>query len=152
MELLKLRAAYVIVLTTALVMAVANAHAGDYYKWTDAHGTVHFSQTPPPAGQKSKLVHVENGASTPPPPGLDYQPQTAAQKAKAISAQSALERADVKAVDANCATARRNITQLALDKPLALSNASDVQTLTPDQRTQALADAQTQAAKYCSRK
>ncbi|GIW46024.1 MAG: hypothetical protein KatS3mg077_3306 [Candidatus Binatia bacterium] len=45
---------------TALLAALASAQT--YYKWTDEHGTVHFSDQPPPRGKS-----VEERVMAPPP-------------------------------------------------------------------------------------
>ncbi len=39
------------ILFVALACAAGLAHAGDLYKWTDAQGVQHFSDTPPPQSQ-----------------------------------------------------------------------------------------------------
>ncbi|HKJ76593.1 MAG TPA: DUF4124 domain-containing protein, partial [Gammaproteobacteria bacterium] len=48
------------VLPWALCLAFAGPVAAAMYKWTDADGNVHYSQTPPPSGQAEEMA--------PPPP------------------------------------------------------------------------------------
>ena len=63
-----------------LLLCAAPVHAADkYYKWVDAQGTTHYTQTPPPASKARKVLktvtvsrHV-NGSSVP-----GYAPQTPA--------------------------------------------------------------------------
>jgi hypothetical protein len=125
--------------------------AGDYYKWTDSHGTVHYSQTPPP-GQAADTIYVNDGAPVLPPPGIGYQEPTVQQRARLRANRAVLQKTDVQASASDCATARSNIGKLQHDKPLAKSDATDVRALTPEQRVQALADARAQVKKYCLHK
>ena len=63
-----------------LTLCAAPVHAADkYYKWVDAQGATHYTQTPPPASKARKVLktvtvsrHV-NGSSVP-----GYAPQTPA--------------------------------------------------------------------------
>ena len=51
-------------LIIALVLAAASAQAADVYKWTDAGGVVHYSDTEPPPSMKSEIVHLNGTAPT----------------------------------------------------------------------------------------
>jgi len=134
------------------VFGAAGAHAGDYYKWTDAQGTVHYSQTPPP-GQAAKTVYVNDNAPTSLPPGFGNQPETAGQKAQAREDRAALRKANAEAVEANCTDAKGNLTVLGGRRMVAKrDNNPDVRALTPEQRKQALADSRAQADTYCTKK
>ena len=55
----------IVVLLSAL--AFTASHAGKYYKWTDAQGTVHGSDRPP-QNQAAKTVNVDETAPTLPRP------------------------------------------------------------------------------------
>ena len=134
------------------VLGATSAHAGDYYKWTDAQGTVHYSQTPPP-GQAAKTVYVNDNAPTSLPPGFGNQPETTQQKAKASENRAALRKANTEAVAANCTDAKGNINVLGGRRMVAKrENNPDVRALTPEQRKQALADSRAQADTYCTKK
>ncbi|MEO7148810.1 MAG: DUF4124 domain-containing protein [Rhodanobacteraceae bacterium] len=140
--------AWVIGALCAGAMICATAQAGDYYKWTDANDTVHYSQTPP--DHAVKTVNVDDDAPTPMPPGMGYKPPPADIQSHAQSNQAALQKVDSNAVAANCSAARQNLTKLQSGKRLARSdNNAQVRTLTPAQREQARADARAQAAHYC---
>lgn len=133
-----------------LLAACAVAQAGDYYKWTDAQGTVHYSQTPPP-DRASKSVYINDGAPTPPLPGMSSAPQTPEQKAKAQSQQAALQNANKEAVNANCKAAQQNVANLQGRRMVVKGGDADkARALDPQQREQALADAQKQVTTYCS--
>lgn len=132
------------------VLAAGAAHAGDYYKWTDAQGTVHYSQTPPPEHAAS-TVHVSDGAADAPVPGMSHAPATVEGKAKAQSGQTALQKADTQAMAANCASAQKNIANLqGRGMVVASGNPDKARALDPDAREQALADARKEAATYCA--
>src|SRR5690242_6876083 len=81
-----------LLLIAALV--AGSAHAGDYYKWTDAHGTVHYSQTPPPPDHASTTVRVSDGAPVAPLPGMANAPVSPEEKTRVQSSQAALDRAN----------------------------------------------------------
>ncbi|HET6913118.1 MAG TPA: DUF4124 domain-containing protein [Rhodanobacteraceae bacterium] len=133
-----------------LLAACVVAQAGDYYKWTDAQGTVHYSQTPPP-DRTSKSVYVDDGAPTPPLPGTGSAPQTPEQKAQAQSQQAALQSANKEAVSANCKAAQQNVANLQGRRMVVKSGDPDkARALDSQQREQALADAQKQVTLYCS--
>ena len=57
MKLLTLSVRVVTALT--LTLALANTTSAEIYKWTDAQGNTHYTQTPPPA-KEVKAENVEN--------------------------------------------------------------------------------------------
>ncbi|HET7562843.1 MAG TPA: DUF4124 domain-containing protein [Rhodanobacteraceae bacterium] len=135
-----------------LLLAVcAVAQGGDFYKWTDTQGTVHYTQTPPP-GRVSKPIYVNDGAPTPPLPGMNGTPATPGQKAKAKTNQVAVQNANREAIAANCKAAQQNISDLQGRRPMvkAGGDPAGAHALDPDARKQALDDAQKQAAIYCT--
>jgi len=131
-----------------LCIAVA-VRAGEYYKWTDPSGAVHYSQTPP-AGRVARIVHVDDDTSVQPAAGVNWQAQTPQQQEQARANLSALQKTDRQVANENCALARKNAARLQGGKPLARSDAADVRLLTPEQRSQALVDVHAQIARYCS--
>src|SRR5690242_9001652 len=140
----------IVIAISLLLGASLVAHAGDYYKWTDAQGTVHYSQTPPP-DRTSKSVYVDDGAPTPALPGMSSTPQTPEQKAKAQSQQAAVQQANTEAVSANCKAAQQNIAALQGRRMVVRGGDADkARALDSQQREQALADARKQVALYCS--
>ena len=53
-----------VALLTALLMCLVPAANAKMYKWTDAEGNVHYTQTPPPASaQQSKSMKVRTGTT-----------------------------------------------------------------------------------------
>jgi hypothetical protein len=60
-----------IALLSLIALTFITVHADEVYRWVDAQGNVHYSQTPPPnAGTKAKLVDV-----APPPPDITGEQQ-----------------------------------------------------------------------------
>lgn len=74
-----------VVLGLVLLM-IAEAAAAQVYKWKDEHGTVHYSDTPPPAGP----AQVMKTDAPPPPParpvakGIPYELAHAMQTAPVV--------------------------------------------------------------------
>jgi hypothetical protein len=135
-----------------LLATCAVAQAGDYYKWTDAQGTVHYSQTPP-TDHDSKAVYVNDGNPAAPLPGMNAA-TTPEQKAAQQANRAAVQNANAQAVAANCKTAQQNISDLQGHRILvkAGGDPADAHALDPQAREQALADAQKHAATYCTKK
>lgn len=50
-------------------MSMTGVVHADVYKWVDAQGQTHYSQTPPPAGQSAKLIETDK------PPAVDVESQ-----------------------------------------------------------------------------
>jgi len=119
------------------------ADAGEYYKWKDADGAMHYSQTQPVA-QLAMKIHVDD--ATPPPP-LEIDSRTGAPRAKRD--QNALRDTDVQAAKDNCIAARRNIADLESGKKLLRNDSTGMRTLTPAEREQALGQARAQTARFC---
>lgn len=81
-----------VALLTVTALVFMTARADQVYRWVDAQGNVHYSQTPPSnAVTKAKLVDVE-----PPPPDITG----AKQQEKLVSSMNAAEDARQKAAAA----------------------------------------------------
>ncbi len=50
-----------------LMMLITQPSQADFYKWTDESGQVHYSQQPPPDGQKHQTEKLRVDTRTPPP-------------------------------------------------------------------------------------
>jgi hypothetical protein len=50
----------------AVLLAAAPAFAGQVYSWTDANGTKHFSDSPPPPNVNAQKIKVRGGGVTSP--------------------------------------------------------------------------------------
>ncbi|MCE5232215.1 MAG: DUF4124 domain-containing protein [Mizugakiibacter sp.] len=133
-------------LPLALLAFAAVTAGGDYYKWTDANGTVHYAQQPPP-GQRSQRVSVDAGSGITPPPEA-AQPAADA----APGGGSALDKADAQYTERACAAARANLRLLESGKGMVISGDVDSGTkLGAEQRAKAITDARAQAAATCGK-
>ena len=82
----------------AQICNAATAQAGEFYKWTDASGIVHYSDLPPPQDVgKVERVHVIGGstitAATPSPSAADVDAAKLAATPPAVPSETAEERA-----------------------------------------------------------
>jgi hypothetical protein len=136
-----------------LLTVLPLAASAQIYRWVDADGVVHFSQTPPDHGSYQKISPM------PPPP--TSAPGVAALRE---SAQN-LDRSEVQAKQARqqmlqakadqaerCAKARERISFLeekTAHRLFVTGPDGQPARMTDEQYEQALADARAAAAKYC---
>ena len=52
------------ILLLAMALLLAPLASAQVYRWVDGKGTVHFSQTPPPAGVKYQIMHLSSDTGT----------------------------------------------------------------------------------------
>jgi hypothetical protein len=140
----------------ALACIAGFASAQQIYKWKDANGVTHFSQTPPPSsGTRYTKMHLagEPDVSSNPPPASDNGGNTepgdggAQQTAPASSSQpdTASNRA------ALCKQLDSNISLLQSKQPVVTGGGSGKQEVMSDNAREAqLATARAQQAQYCS--
>lgn len=128
-------------LPLALLAVAAAATGGDYYKWVDANGTVHYAQQPP-QGRPSQRIDVDSGSGIAPPP----EATRSADQGKSLRA------ADARYREQACAAARENLRLLESGQRMIVSGGVDEGTkLTADQRAKALTDARAQIAEACGK-
>lgn len=109
-----------------LIPALAMAD-GTVYRWTDANGQTHFSQTPPGPGKKYDMIQGKRASSTTPESGDGAPSAPSAEEArskeqdfirnaeaerKAKTDAKSKEKADREAARAKCAQARERVTFL----------------------------------------
>lgn len=147
-------------LTVSLLAAPVGAQI---YRWTDAEGQVHFSQTPPsgveyqtlePATAPEDTAEAAEGEAG--PSGLQaFLEQRERQRAQAAraraeaQAQQAAERQRRKA----CAAARARVEQLRSTPPFRLAVRSadgSLARMTPEQHAARLAEAEQDVARHCN--
>ena len=133
------------------------ASAQQIYRWKDAGGVTHFSQTPPSTGTPFTKMHLTNApdVSSNPPPASgaadNTEPDTSAprQTAPASSTQpdTASNRAEL------CKQLGSNIGLLQSKQPVVTGGDNGKQTVMSDNAREAqLATARAQQAQYCSSK
>ena len=141
-------------LLLALLGCVGTAFAAQaqVYKWTDANGVVHFTDTPPPnstanvqtmrvsGSDRARATPVEDGAS--------------GDKSKAAAADNAPQATDVANTAENrakaCQTARNNLELLQSKFTVTIPNAyGKTQELDEQDRTDQITRANAQITLYC---
>lgn len=135
-------------------------------KWVDANGHVHYSDQPPPATVKAKVLRSttstdlmpssgEVGASSAPAAAKTYAEKEAelkkAQKAKQeAEAKSAEEQSRTEARKSACASAQQNLRTLQDGMRIVEIGANGERSFVSDeQRQQRIAQTQKDVAAYC---
>jgi hypothetical protein len=130
------------------------ACAQQIYKWKDANGVTHFSQTPPAAGTHYTRMDLGNApdVSTQPPsaPANTHGDQT--DHASASRPASGGTQADTPSNRAQlCKQLVSNIALLESKEPVVTAGGNGKeQVMSDDAREQQLATARAQQAQYCS--
>ena len=134
----------------ALLASLCAASAmGAVYKWVDASGVTHYSETPPPNIETRELPIQ----AAPPEPGEAAAPSEAPAQPVAQQGASTREADAKRASDTRqtyCAIAQRSIEVLKSSNPVVeLNGEGQEMILNAEQRAAALADANRRADKYC---
>jgi len=136
------------------LLLVAPLACAQVYKWTDAHGTTHYSESPPPVGTKYSQVSVNTGTAAP-----ANSESASAAASSTSSAQSSSDNAQPTSNMADtpenrqklCNSLKANIGALQGSGPVVMSgNGGQQQLLNADQRKQQLDASQSQYSQYCS--
>ena len=142
-------------LLCALLGAAALAHAEQVYKWTDAQGITHYSDSPPPAeAQNVQTVRVSGGDRPHAVQPTDTAAATpdAAKPATPAGPQPGSNVPDTPDARAkNCAMARNNLEMLQSKFPVSMPNKDGKQQAVSDDKARqaAIADARAQIAQFC---
>jgi len=148
-----MRFSFVLFLATLSMAAALSVHADSIYRWTDASGQIHFSQTPPAEGSYQRVTPVTSSGSGASNSGLsDFVKQgdaadSAAEKARQAQLQSKAEQAE------RCAKAREQISSLEsrpAHRTYVDGPGGQTARMTDDQHEQMLNDAKKAAAGSCS--
>jgi hypothetical protein len=133
-------------IAVALLM-MAPLAAAQVYKWTDASGTVHYSQAPPVKGTNYKTVHT-TGTVEPrqaPAPAVADKGDAAAQPAPGNKPMADTPENRSKM----CSSLKTNLAALQGSGPVVMQQGDKTTALDGDQRKQQLASAQSQYNQYC---
>ena len=137
------------------LLLVAPLACAQVYKWTDAHGTIHYSETPPPTGTKYSQVSVNSGGSAPAadnaPPAASTSSNNSSQSTGS-SPQPTTTMADTPENRAKlCTSLKANIATLQGTGPVVMTGTGgQQQLLNADQRKQQLDASQSQYSQYCN--
>jgi hypothetical protein len=137
-------------LIIVLLLACPSAQAADAYKWTDAAGVVHYTQSEPPADVKAMKVHL---AGTPSAAASDL---VAADDETGLPTAQNPQQRDTQViaaagVQARCERARADLELLQGNAPVGLNtgDASNAQPLDEAGRKAQIANAQSTIAHSC---
>ncbi|HEX7338349.1 MAG TPA: DUF4124 domain-containing protein [Rhodanobacteraceae bacterium] len=121
------------------------------YQWTDAHGTVHYADTPPPQGVHYKDVKivgntvVGSSQAAPAPAAIDDKSDTATPPPSRPMRDTPANRRQL------CTTIKTNIALLSKDGPVVVKNTGGKeQLLSKTQRAQKLQQARQRQQTYCN--
>lgn len=140
-------------IVVALLLVAPLAAAQQIYKWTDASGTVHYSQSAPPQGTKYQQVKLAGGVESADQqgeqPAADSTPapnddSTSAPPPAAPVADTPANRAKM------CATLKSNLATLQGSGPVVMQQGGKPTVLSDAQRKQQVANANAQYQQYCS--
>ncbi|GAB3793572.1 DUF4124 domain-containing protein [Dyella agri] len=135
-------------IAVALLLIAPLAAAQQIYKWTDAKGTVHYSQSAPTEGTRYQTVKLAGGVESSDTPAP--QPATSNTSAPANSAAPA-PMTDTPANRARlCATLKSNLATLQASGPVVMQQAGKPAVLSDDQRKQQIETANAQYRQYCA--
>lgn len=145
-------------LSIALVLLlVAPLATAQVYKWTDAQGTTHFSESPPPAGTKYSQVSVSTGSDAPADAsGNNSSASSSTSSTSSSASQNSTTNASQPVEDTPenraklCSSLKTNIGTLQGSGPVVMQGASGQQLLNDDQRKQQLDASQSQFQQFCS--
>ena len=133
------------------LLLLAPVALAQVYKWTDAHGTVHYSETPPAQGVHYTQVTTTGSSRATAPQAPTDNPASASpeQPAKASTAPVADTPENRTAF---CASLKSNLTLLNSSTPVVRQDGGATRALDDTQRKQEAATANAQYAQYCSAK
>ena len=136
-------------IVVALLLLAPLAAAQQIYKWTDAKGTVHYSQSAPPEGTRYQQVKltggVESPANTPTAqPNAETTPAPTNTPAPAPVTDTPANRAKL------CATLKSNIATLQGSGPVVMQQDGKPTVLSDAQRKQQVDTANAQYQQYCA--
>ncbi|MCX7513806.1 DUF4124 domain-containing protein [Frateuria sp. STR12] len=131
-----------------VLLLLAPAVAAQVYTWTDSHGTVHYSETPPPQGTQYKRISssgVEQPVSATPAPTPPPAKAAAASPASTGELPNTPEnRTKV------CSSLKANLDLLKGEEGVVLEQDGQSVPLDDTQRSQQIALAEQQYSQYCS--
>lgn len=138
-----------LLIATALLLA-APMVAAQAYKWTDANGTVHYSDAPPAQGTKYSKV-TTSGTVEPLAEPSPSKSSEGSSETKPTAPQSSLPMMDTPENRAKlCASLKSNLDALKSSGPIVMQQNGQQKLLDADQRQQQQASSQAQYQQYCS--
>ena len=136
------------ILIAAALLLVAPLVAAQAYKWTDAGGTVHYSDAPPPTGTNYKKVTttgtVEPLAQPAPNANTEGEGESSTKPSTQPVADTPENRAKL------CSSLKSNLETLKSSGPVVMDEGGQQKVMGADQRKQQQTSAEAQYQQYCS--
>ncbi|MBP1474606.1 DUF4124 domain-containing protein [Frateuria sp. MAH-13] len=133
-----------------VLLLLAPAVAAQVYKWTDAHGTVHYSETPPPQGTQFKRINA-NGMEQPAAPSPAPAAKSDATAAKPASASTGGLPNTPENRAKLCTSLKANLDLLKGKEGVVLEQGGKSVPLDETQRNQQIALAEQQYQQFCNK-
>ncbi|WP_243041824.1 DUF4124 domain-containing protein [Dyella sedimenti] len=138
-----------LLIATTLLLA-APLVAAQAYKWTDANGTVHYADTPPPQGTKYNKV-TTTGTVEPLAAPATSTANTEGAAAAPKPSQPAAPVADTPENRAKlCSTLKNNLDVLKGSGPVVMEQDGQQKVMDANQRQQQQTSAQAQYQQFCA--
>ena len=134
-----------------VLLLVAPLVSAQVYKWTDAKGTTHYSETPPPIGTKYSQVNVavsDGGAASSSSTGTPASTSDASSSTSDDQNQTMADTPENRAK--LCSQLKGSINTLSGSAPVVQQQNGQQTLLNADQRKQQLEASQSQYSMYCS--
>jgi hypothetical protein len=129
------------------LLLIAPLACAQVFKWTDAHGTVHYSQTPPPNGTRYSRVTVTGTVEPVAPANAESNTEPSPDATPAQDNQAVADTpANRKKL---CASLKSNLGALQGDQPVIMQVDGQQKVIDAAQRKQQLDAAQAQYRQYC---
>jgi len=129
------------------LLLLAPAVVAQVYKWTDAHGTVHYSESPPPQGTPYKRITTtgsEQPVTPPPARETDKAAPPASESAAAPVADTPENRARL------CSSLKANLDLLKGKGAVVMEQEGKPVALNDEQRDQQVALSEKQYQQFCN--
>lgn len=137
-----------LLLIAALLLLATAAAAQKVYKWTDAQGTVHYSQSAPAVGTRFKTITTTGSADSAASPARSSTTQAA--DAAPNTAYAAAESGKQQNRSDMCQSLSKNLSSLRGTSPVVMMRNGKPTALSADERKQQLDTAETQYQQYCA--
>jgi hypothetical protein len=129
------------------LLSLATLATAQVYKWTDAHGTIHYSEAPPTEGTNFKKVRANGSAEPLAPPAAPAAADSAPAPTSALPVMDTPENRDKL-----CTMLKSNLTVLQAHGPVVQQQGSKSVALDDAQRKQQVDSTQGQIQQYCQSK
>lgn len=138
-------------IVVALLLLAPLAVAQQIYKWTDAKGTVHYSQSAPPEGTRFQQVKLTGGVESPAnTPAAQPSAEAASTPTNTPAPAPVADTPDNRAK--LCATLKSNLATLQGSGPVVMQENGKPAVLNDAQRKQQVESANAQYQQYCAGK